>query len=648
LLARLANHLGSRYPHAAVRHRASTEGAQGNWLFYVATGVACTVYLNTRAWLVRDWGKWYMADDQPPYVLLQVRAFLSGSFALFAHPGAAEMDSNWGRGGMHQAWGLGVPILAVPFHLLGRLVGAPGFPDNVRFLILYCATTVVLARALHRASREGERSIVASCAAATFVMTFPTFVGLVSSRFLIYEQTIATGALWSVLLLAGVLMLVERCTPARLLVVCAGAGFSVLLRPPLAVYGLTTIAMACAIAFKSGLSPRRLVRPLLAYLGVTALGPLTNMIRFGSPLVWGYENSLSGFIVNRLTRWGLPFSQVPFSAAVNEMLATLFLLEPTPNHILLSEPPPSVRPFIVGGRWREYYAPTFGRVVFFVWVAAIVIVGWRLYRNRPWRESRRVADEVPTIVGLWGLVPSVVLFVFYARIDNMVTRYATDMYPAFVAAFVCVGMTIIETVRAHAPRYVVGAQVALAGLFVFYASSRGEWATHLSTPIDESTIIAKMAALDARSVPPTDVQNVLRCGEPGSPPVYSHLDGWGPDCTFPSGMVFALPHTPCVSFTFAPHSAPEDMAWSDADNEALKGLRVTGDFDSLVACGESPIDRGVQRITMCEPRTPTFLLDGLRLYSVASLTPELMSMDGVLRLLEIRGTTSCTGAVASR
>jgi hypothetical protein len=632
-----------------VPHRKNSEGERGDWLVYVATGLACAVYLNSRAWLVRDWGKWYMADDGPPYVLLQVRAFLSGSLALFPHPGAAEIDNDWGRGGMHQAWGLGVPILAVPFHLLGRLVGAPGFPDNVRFLILYCATTIVLARAIHRASRGGEGSTVASCAAATFVMVFPTFVGLVSSRFMIYEQTIATGALWSVLLLAGVLMLVERCTPARLLAVCAAAGFSAMLRPPLAIYGLTTVAMAIAIAYKSGLAPRRLLGPVAAYLGVTALYPLTNMARFGSPLVWGYENGLSGFIVNRLTRWGLPFSHVPFSDAASEMLATLFLLQPTPGHILLGQPPPSVLPFIVGARWREYYAPTFGRLAFFVWVAAIVIVGWRLYRDRPWRESRRVVDEVPTIVGVWGLVPSLVLFVFYARLDNMVTRYAADMYPAFAAAFLCVGMTIIAAVRAQAPRYVAAAQVALAGIFVLYASSRGQWAKHLSTPIDSSAVEAKMAALDVRSVAPTDVHDVLVCDEPrGAPPVYSHLDGWGQDCTFPSGMVFAMPHTPCVTFTFAPHSAPQDMAWSALDDQALNGFRATGDFDSLFACAAPPVDRGVQRITMCEPRSPAFLLDGLRLYSVASLTPDLMSMDGVLRLLEIRGTGSCSDGASSR
>jgi hypothetical protein len=329
------------------------------------------------------------------------------------------------------------------------------------------------------------------------------------------------------------------------------------------------------------------------------------------------------------------------------MMATLFLLEPTPGHILLGEPPPSVRPFLAGVRWREYYAPTFGRLPLFVWVAALVIVGWRLYRRKPWRERQGVADEVPTIVGVWGLVPSFVLFVFYARLDNMVTRYATDMYPAFAAAFLSVGMTFIETVRRHAPRAVAGAQVALAGLFVLYASSGGGWATHLSTPIDRNAVVANLAALDARSLPPTDVPGVLRCDQPrGPPPVYSHLDGWMADCSFFSGMVFAMPHTRCVTFTFAPYAA--DRTWSPSEEAALKGFRVKGDFDDLVACATQPADRGERRLTLCEPRPPPFLLDGLRLYSVASLTPDLESLDSALGLVEIRGARSCSDETSSR
>ena len=64
----------------------------------------------------------------------------------------------------------------------------------------------------------------ASALLTVFVFVFPTFVGLLAARFLIYEQTIAVGALWSLLLLAGILLLVDRATTSRLMLVCGAAG----------------------------------------------------------------------------------------------------------------------------------------------------------------------------------------------------------------------------------------------------------------------------------------------------------------------------------------------------------------------------------------------------------------------------------------
>jgi hypothetical protein len=107
--------------------------AHAAWFVHVGVALGCALHLNARALLVPKWGEWYMADGGDPYVLLQVRAFLSGRLALFAHPSGASNDYEWGRGGMHTPWGLGASLLATPFHILGRFFGAPGFPDDVRF-----------------------------------------------------------------------------------------------------------------------------------------------------------------------------------------------------------------------------------------------------------------------------------------------------------------------------------------------------------------------------------------------------------------------------------------------------------------------------------------------------------------------------------
>jgi hypothetical protein len=627
-----------RADQTLTRRVASRLRAHAAWFVYVAAALACTVSTNARARLVPNWGEWYMASEGHPYVLMQVRAFLSGRLALFPHPSGAGNDYAWGRGGMHQAWGLGVPILATPFHLIGRLFRAPGFPDNLRFLILYAVVCVVLARALHRTSRDEPGALVASAAAAGFVMVFPTFIGMISSRFLIYEQTIATGALWSILLLSGVLALVHRCSYGRLVAVCGAAGFSALIRPPLAVYGLTTVAIAMIIARHRGVRPRAMLVALAAYGGVTVLDLVGNALRFGSPFQTGYGNCVSGVFVNRMVRWGLPFARVPWTIAAKEMFATLFLLQPVPAQIMMGMPPASVQPYAVGVRWREYYAPTYDLIILALWIAALVLVCVRTYRHRLWRRDRDLSREIVTIVGAWALPPILVLFPFYARIGNLVTRYATDMFPAFAAASLCVGMAAVGAVRRRAPSMTGAAQLAIAGTVALYIAGWRGWATHLSQPIDRKALDARIADLDARSaeVPPK-VSDHFKCNEPrGQPLMHSHLEGWQSDCSFRSGMVFAMPHSRCVSFSLRPTSG----TWGPSESESMVGFRATADFDSLVSCGAPAVDGDTRRITMCDPHAPAFLLDGMRLYSIASLDADLNPIDR-LKLMQIDPAPAC-------
>jgi hypothetical protein len=612
--------------------------AAADWLLYFAVALACTAYLNHRAKLVPKWGEWYMASEGDPYTLLQVRSMLSGRLALIRHPWGLGNDYVWGRGGMHTAWGLGVPLLAAPFHLLGRMFGAPGFPDNVRFLILYAITTVLLARALHRASRNEANSLVASATAAGFVMVFPTFVGHASARFLIYDITILTGALWDIVLLAGVVALVDRCTAGRLVLICAAAGFSTMIRPTLAAYGATTLVLALIIAQRKRMRPPVLVAGFLAFAAVTGLYLAGNSLRFGSPWNAGPANIIGGTIVNRLSRWGLSFAKVSFTVAAKEMFATMFLLEPVSSQIMMGAPPPSVQPYVVGERWREYYSPTYDLVIFGAWLAALGIVGFQIIRRRLWRSDRDLRNEIAVVVGAWGLPTSIALFVFYARVGNIVTRYTTDVYPALAATSLCVGMAIVNGVRARAPAKVPSAQLVLAGVVALYLGGWRGWARHLSTPVDRQAIVARIAAIDSMATAPLlSVPDHFKCSEPrGLPPVHSHLQEWRSDCFFSSGMVFALPHSPCVSFTFAPGGA----AWGPSEEESLAGFRANADFDELVRCGAPAVEGSSRRLTMCDPHTPPFLLDGMRLYAIASLDDQLGPIDR-LKLLEIDGAPPC-------
>src|SRR5262249_11513608 len=162
-----------------------------------------------------------------------------------------------------------------------------------------------------------------------------------------------------------------------LIILCFAAGFALTVRPTHGAYGFTTMGLALLVARYRGGSLRDLAAGLAGFGGGTATFCVGNLLRFGGLFNSGYGNSLSGEFVNRLTRWGLPFAKIPMTQAAKEMFAMLFMLDPVPTQIMMGTPPPPMTKYTVGERWREYYAPTFDRVILAVWVAALVIVVWR-------------------------------------------------------------------------------------------------------------------------------------------------------------------------------------------------------------------------------------------------------------------------------
>ncbi len=616
-----------------------------DWIVYVAVALVCTEYLDTRAALVTKWGDWYMAmGEGQPNTFLQIRAFLAGRLSVLPHSLGAVHDHLWGRGGMHQAWGLGVPLLATPFHLVGLLFGAPGFPDAVRFLLFYGATTVVLVRALHRVNPGRPDALATSAAAGGLVMVLPNFVGLISARFLTYEHTIAMGALWSLLMLSGVLGVARRATLGNLVALCAAAGFAVSIRPTLAAYGLTSLALGLLLAHRQGLRPRALVAGLSAYGSTAALYFVANWLRFGSPLTLGYANVIAGPKVNRLHRWGLSFHFVPLGTKVKELFASLFLLGPVGAQTAV--PPPVVAPYALGERWREYYTPTFDPYVISVWAAAVALVVWRAYRHRPWRRDAESGTDVITLLGVWSIPPALALFGYYTVAGHFVTRYADDLYPAFAAATLCVGMGVVEAVDRRAPQLTSSAHLAIAAACGLYLTLNQGWPTHMARSIDRKTLLEHIAAIDEAVAHPTPpVPDHFVCGErrPALPPVHWHLKNWHDDCGFESGMTFAMPHSPCVKFSLGPSGA----SWSPEDEEALAGIRATADSDPLVACGKPAVLGETRAVTMCDPGPPPYLLDGMRLYSLATLDARLDPIDR-LKLQRIDAEPACGGETSGR
>ena len=115
-----------------------------------------------------------------------------------------------------------------------------------------------------------------------------------------------------------------------------------------------------------------------------------------------------------------------------------------------------------------------------------------------WRRDRELGQEIATVIGAWAIPPSVALFVFYARIGNMVTRYATDLYPAFARGR-CVGMAVVDAVRRRTPSLEGAIRLAIAGVVALYLSGWRGRVTQLSQPMDRKTLLSRIADIDARS-----------------------------------------------------------------------------------------------------------------------------------------------------
>ncbi len=85
--------------------------------------------LMVTGWWTR-WGVWYSSSLQ---YRLQTEALLRGKLALSENPMDLDHDFAWSQQGVHQVWGLGVPLWRLPLEAVAKLLGFDAFPDRIAF-----------------------------------------------------------------------------------------------------------------------------------------------------------------------------------------------------------------------------------------------------------------------------------------------------------------------------------------------------------------------------------------------------------------------------------------------------------------------------------------------------------------------------------
>lgn len=407
----------------------------------------------------------------------QMEAFLAGRLALSENPMSARHDLTWSEGGVHQVWGLGVPLWRAGWHLLARAAGWDAFPDVWAFGLFAAVAAWLVFRAFWNWQQDGSggaapglASAVGASGSTLILLMFPAFFGLLATRFDIYEEAVAYEYLYGLVLLSVLTRLARKPSHCGWYALCLLAGLGGFIRPPLVFYGMAAVGVGAALWWwgrsdgtgeaatttapaRDGEAGAVAATPALVNGGaspcawrVLALGLAgfglggallfyTNLARFGSGFEFGHRLNLQNLYGSMYaTRFNHPYQQEPALSAAREMLGLLFFArELNGSDFYRQNFFPGQSPTV---RWRELYLTTYNPW-YWPWlaagVAAMTGAGLAWWQRR--RQGRPSTAELRIIValGAWGALASAMLFVFYLRNSVISSRYLLDFMPAFGA-----------------------------------------------------------------------------------------------------------------------------------------------------------------------------------------------------------------------
>ncbi len=154
--------------------------------------------------------------------------------------------------------GIGVPVWRLPFELMAKAVGQSRISDRLEFAFALGGVIYVLARFyfLFSSNRfepsEPFLKYLWGYLGLFPTVLFPPFLALCSTRFLIYEEVVAYGFIAGLLLMAGSAWLWLRPNLYSFFALALFCGFTPLIRPPIGVYGMASVAVAGIGMWKHG------------------------------------------------------------------------------------------------------------------------------------------------------------------------------------------------------------------------------------------------------------------------------------------------------------------------------------------------------------------------------------------------------------
>jgi hypothetical protein len=544
------------------------------------------------------WGEWYSYDIN---YRLQTEALLHGHTTISDSPRAHLHDWAWGRNGMEQVWGLGVPLLRIPFEVFARIIGHPQFPD--RLVMLFYLSVVVFAwilvgvelcRVTHLFSPLG---LGAGIVLVSLSVASTPLITLLRTRMLVLEEAVLylNLVIFFVLALSALLVLGKGRTRLPVIIGCL-AGLSGFVRPTALIYGGVIVATLMCWMRCRGYTRRQIISlASSAILGVILLC-ISNFQRFGSPLEFGHSLNLSFPLNDYILKFESPFRQAPLGEAMRELRAValhtrtwIYTSNFSPKRFENQSPVP---------RFRELYF-----TVFEAWLAWLVLFGWlcgvmRIIRERRGRcaSPESPANDLIEIFTIISIASLGLLAVFYLRSPSITSRYIADFIPAVALALVVLSVTMVRAFRkpifqATALTFVLGLSAAWT-LF-----SPGRIAPHRHhAPVNRAEIEKHFRVSKFWGTSP-DIPSGFQCGRAGREALQnlhakSQGQGWNVngDCGVNVMSTFFLPASQCVVLRVT------------ANDEEMAAIRVKSGLNFLRRTQVVRTENGESILRFCGER----------------------------------------------
>jgi hypothetical protein len=420
-------------------------------LFLAINSVFFTLAFLIGTGIVVEWGRWYSASS---HYRLQTAAFLSGRLALSDNVASVVHDLTWSQGGVHQVWGLGIPLWRLPFDLVAHLVGVFSFPDHLVFGVALCLWSYFVLSTFITSLPLKDDDHLSRILPALAVLCSPVFISLASTRFQVYEEAVAYEYIYATALLSGLVRLHASPSRCKLWLLCLAAGGGILIRPTLLFYGILTLA--CTFPWLIHYPSKQFRTSWLIACLAFSIGPLicykSNELRFGSGFEFGHRLNLQMLYGSvYATRFDSAYSAVAFTDAIKELLGLLFRVEQLngDNFYALKFFPWQSET----ERWREMYFTTYD----ITWLPLCLVASVASVHNlatiiRSGFNNTRVDNnycicrfhqpEIATVISLWAVGSATILSGFYLYNSVISSRYLADYAPAFSGLFVAAMFTL--------------------------------------------------------------------------------------------------------------------------------------------------------------------------------------------------------------